>query len=93
MSKKKPVKMSKKDAVDIIVKHKANNMIKGNKPYENHIKTVLKLRHSKASKEAVEAFKMGAVDAMIYDVAPTLGFTKSYPKRIKLLKEIFTNSK
>lgn len=85
--------MSKKnEAVEIIVKHKANNITKGNKRYENHIKTVLEIRHIKASKEAVEAFKMGAVDAMIYDVAPTLGFTKSYPKRIEMLKEIFTNS-
>ncbi len=92
MSKKKPVKMSKNDAVDIIVKHKANNMIKGSEGYEDHIKTVLKIRHIKASKEAAEAFKMGAVDAMIYDVAPTLGFRASYTKRIKLLNEIFTNS-
>ena len=90
MSKKKPVKMSKKDAVDIIVKHKANNMIKGSEGYEDHIKTVLKIRHIKASKEAVEAFKMGAVDAMIYDVAPTLGFTKSYSKRIEMLKKVFS---
>jgi len=92
MSKKKPVTMSKKDAFDTIIKHKANNMIKGNKPYENHIKNVLKLRHNKASKEAAEFFKMGAVDAMIYDVGSALGFRTSYAKRIKLLKEIFTNS-
>ncbi|MCH8121019.1 MAG: hypothetical protein IIC00_15000 [Planctomycetes bacterium] len=84
--------MSKKKAVEIIVKHKANKMIKGSEQYENHIKTVLKLRHIKASKEAVEAFKMGAVDAMIYDVAPTLGFRPSYKKRLEMLKEIFSNS-
>ena len=85
--------MSKKnEAVEIIVKHKANNITKGNERYEKHIKTVLKIRHSKASKEAVEAFKMGAVDAMIYDVGSSLGFRTSYPKRIKLLKEIFSNS-
>ncbi len=87
--------MSKKDAFDTIIKHKANSILKGNKPYENHIKTVLKLRHNKASKtskEAVEFFKMGAVDAMIYDVGSALGFRTSYTKRIKLLKEIFINS-
>ena len=84
--------MSKKDAFETIIKHKANSILEGNKPYENHIKTVLKLRHNKASKEAVEFFKMGAVDAMIYDVGSALGFRTSYTKRIMLLKEIFTNS-
>ncbi len=83
--------MSKKnESVEIIVKHKANNITKGNERYENHIKTVLEIRYIKASKKAVEAFKMGAVDAMIYDVAPTLGFTKSYSKRIEMLKKVFS---
>lgn len=82
--------MSKKEAIEIIVKHKANNMTKGNKEYEDHIKTVLKIRNIKASREVVEAFKMGAVDAMIYDVAPSLGFRASHPRRIEMLKKIFS---
>jgi len=82
--------MSKKnEAVEIIVKHKANNITKDNERYENHIKTVLEIRYIKASKKAVEAFKMGAVDAMIYDVAPTLGFRASHKKRLEMLKKIF----
>ncbi len=85
--------MSKKnEAVEIIVKHKANNITKGNERYEKHIESVLEIRYIKASKKAVEAFKMGAVDAMIYDVAPTLGFRPSYKKRLEMLKEIFSNS-
>ena len=84
--------MSKKnEAVEIIVKHKANNITKDNERYENHIKTVLEIRYIKASKKAVEAFKMGAVDAMIYDVGAALDSPswKSRKKRKKVLNEIF----
>lgn len=68
------------------------------KEYENYIKSVLNDHHIEASKEAVEIFKMGAVDAMIYDVGSALGFTRqtssvddwtSRRKRKEMLKKIF----
>ncbi len=81
------------DAVEAIVMHKADKM-KNSKEYENYIKSVLNDHHI----EAVEVFKMGAVDAMIYDVGSALGFTRqtssvddwtSRRKRKEMLKKIF----
>jgi len=85
--------MSKKnEAVEIIVKHKADKMKKGlsaGEDYNKHIKKVLRQLGINTSKEQVRAFVVGAVDAMIYDVGAALGFTKSYPKRKEMLKKIF----
>ena len=85
------------DAVETIVVHKANKMIKS-KGYEDHIQNVLRDHHIEVTKEAMKIFKMGGVDAMIYDVGSALGFIKNTPelndwtswdKRREMLKKIF----
>jgi len=99
-------KSKENDAVETIILYNANK-IKGSKLYAIYIKSDLKehgIISSKDSKETVndfvEVFKMGAVDAMIYDVgsACALGFAKNTPevddwtsrkKRQEMLKKIF----
>ena len=91
------------EAVETIIRHKANKIKKSTR-YDNYIKSVLDDHHIEASKEAVEVFKMGAVDAMIYDVGAALDFTKqkrsvddeddvddwtSWEKRKEMLRKIF----
>ena len=75
------------DAVDTIIRHKANKM-KGSSGLTKHIKSILKeygIISSEDNKETVnnfiKVFKMGAVDAMIYDVGAALDFTKQKKKR------------
>jgi hypothetical protein len=83
--------MSEEDkSVETIIKDKANK-INNKKEYENHIKNVLKDHHIEISKEAVKVFKMGAVDAMIYDVGAALDsrYWKSRKQRRRMLDEIF----
>lgn len=80
--------MSKEnDAVETIIKYKANKM-KRSKTYANYIKSILnehKIISRETSEETVgvfvKVFKMGAVDAMIYDIGAALDFTKKKKKR------------
>ena len=78
------------EAVETVIEYKANKMKNGRR-YENYIKNVLRDHHIEAGKEAVELFKMGAVDAMIYDVGAALDLPewKSFSKRKEMLRKIF----
>lgn len=92
------------EAVEKIVLHKGN-LIKRSKQYKDYIESVLRehdIISTKTSREEVKVlvkvFKMGAVDAMIYDVGSALDFTKkklsvddwtSFKKRKKILRKKF----
>jgi len=92
------------DAVETIVIYKGNR-IKCSQKYEEYIKRVLKEHNiisSKTGEEEVKVlvrvFKMGAVDAMTYDVGAALDFTKkkhsvddwtSFEKRREILRKKF----
>lgn len=89
------------DAVEIIIMHKAEKM-KRSKKYNNYIKNVLTDHHIGVTKETMDMFVMGGVDAMIYDVGQTLGFVRnttivddwtSRIKRREMLKKIFPERK
>ena len=92
------------EAVETIIIYKGNR-IKNNDRYEKYIKSVLKEHNiidSETSEETVEVFvkvfKMGAVDAMTYDVGAALDFIKqrdcvdrwtSRKKRKEILRKKF----
>ena len=92
------------EAVEKIVLHKGN-LIKRSHKYKSYIESVLRehgIISSETSKEEVrvlvKVFKMGAVDAMIYDVGAALDFTAqrgtvndwtSFKKREKILRKKF----
>lgn len=82
------------EAVERIVGHKAK-LMRNKKGYEKYIKDVLKEHGIRDSKETVKAFvkvfKMGAVDAMIFDVGAALNFAvwKKPDKRKEMLRKIF----
>ena len=85
------------DAVEKIVIHKGN-LIKGAGDFTEYIKSVL-AEHGIVSSETsedemkvlVKVFKMGAVDAMIFDVAGALGLPawKAKNKRRNILRKKF----
>jgi hypothetical protein len=70
------------EAVERIVLHKAN-LMKGSRGYDRHIKEVL-TEHGVISSETdkekvkvfVRVFKMGGIDAMVFDVGAALDFRK-----------------
>jgi hypothetical protein len=82
------------EAFEKIIEHKAK-LIRNNPGYEKYIKDVLKKHGIRDSKETVKAFvkvfKMGAVDAMIYDIAAASNLTrwKSQEKRMRMLMNLF----
>ena len=85
------------DAFETIILHKAEKM-RNSKKYKNHINNVLNDHNIDVTKGTEEIFIMGGVDAMIYDVASELGFTRntnlmddwaSLKKRREILKKIF----
>jgi hypothetical protein len=89
------------DAFKEIIMYKAENMKTGlnqDSGYNGHIKRVLGQPITTVSDEQVQNFVIGAVDAMIYDVASLVGFdsdTRDYSnwasrsKRQEILREIF----
>jgi len=89
------------DAFEEIIRYKAERMKTGLIPgsqFNTHIKEVLGQPGIPVCEEQVENFVMGGVDAMIYDVASLVGFTRntpdyadwaSYGKRQEILREIF----
>ncbi|MHC4169592.1 MAG: hypothetical protein ACYSWQ_21820 [Planctomycetota bacterium] len=98
------------DAVRAIVEHKVNLII-CSKKYEKYIEEVLRKKdvlkkHGIADSEEtmkalVKAFRMGAADAMIYDIGAALDFTKqkrsvhdwtSYRNRQDILTRFFCES-
>jgi hypothetical protein len=94
-------KSKENDAVETIVMYKAEKM-KKSRAYKIHIKNVLKDYYVEATKEDMETFIMGGVDAMIFDVGSALGFTRntskidgwtSWKKRREMLKKIFNKRK
>jgi len=89
------------DAFEKIIMHKAEKMKKGLVPgsqFNRHIKNMLRQSGTNVCEEQVENFVMGAIDAMMYDVASLVGFvanTRRYDdwascrKRQEMLKKIF----
>jgi len=89
------------DAFEEIIRYKAEKMKTGLIPgsrFNRYIKRVLKQPNRTVCEEQVENFVMGGVDAMIFDVASVVGFTRntpdfsdwtSYEKRQEILSEIF----
>lgn len=90
-----------------IIKHKGKNMIEAAKrkrksesdkeQYGDHIEALLEPLEPG---NVVEAFLLGALDAMIYDLACSADFTKAkgkradysgYPLRKKLIQEILAH--
>ena len=85
------------EAVETIIIYKAN-LMKNSSGFEEHIRNVLKehaIISSETSEETVgifvKVFKMGGVDAMIFDVAGALDFSdlKRHDERQKMLAKIF----
>jgi len=93
--------MSLDDAFKEIILWKANKLKKGLIPgeeFNRYIRGVLGQAGANICKEQVENFVIGSVDAMIYDMASLVGFTKntadfsdwtSRGKRQEILREIF----
>jgi len=77
-------------ALETIVRHKAKLMMK-NDNYTKHIKDLLKLFKISTKNDLVQASKIGAVDAMIFDVGCALNLTRitKYTKRKKILEGLF----
>jgi len=82
------------DSVKEIVKHKATLMT-SSRGYSEYLKGLV---NELGIKELEEAALLGAVDAMIYDMACSLDFTKqkgrvgdwsSYPSRRAIIKELW----
>jgi len=82
------------DSVKDIVKHKADLMT-GSRAYSDYLNELLM---ELGIKELGKAALVGAVDAMIYDMACSLDFTKqkgrvgdwsSYPSRRAIIKELW----
>jgi len=82
------------ESVKEIVKHKATLMT-SSRSYSEYLKGLV---NELGIKELEEAALLGAVDAMIYDMACSLDFTKqkgkvndwsSYPARRSLIKELW----
>ena len=74
------------------------NLIKNSKRYRQYVKGVLNDQGINDTRDTVEAFVMGAVDGMIYDIACSLDFTKqkggvndwsSHRKRKEILNKIW----
>ncbi len=63
------------ESVEKIFLYKGN-LIKNNKRFRQHVRSVLNEQGIKDTRDTVKAFVMGAVDGMIYDIACSLGFTK-----------------
>ena len=82
------------EAFEKIIEHKAK-LMRNKTGYEKYIKDVLKEHGMRESKETVKAFvkvfKMGAVDAMIYDIAAASNLRNwtSQEKRKEMLRKIF----
>jgi len=79
------------ETIETIVMHKAKRMTKKDDKYMKHIKGLLRDCGISTNKDMVQAFKMGAVDAMIYDVGSILGSRKirSHAKRKEILGKLF----
>ena len=89
------------DAFKEIIRYKAEKMKTGlipGSPFNTHIKEVLGQLGIPVCEEQVENFVIGGVDAMIYDVASSVGFNAntldhadwaSWSKRQEILREIF----
>jgi hypothetical protein len=81
-----------KDAVSAIVFRKAERLDEGNR---KQAKEILKDLGIKDTKDTVDAFILGCLDAMVYDVGHSLSFQyyarKAYRK--KLIKQYWTSKK
>jgi hypothetical protein len=98
-------KSKENDAFETIILYKANKMKNGlvsGSPYNKHIKKVLRKSGITVCEGQVENFVIGGVDAMIYDIASAVGFTRntqnlddwaSWEKRQEILKKIFPKRK
>lgn len=77
-------------ALETIVRHKAKLMME-NDNYTKHIKDLLRVRGISTKNDLVQVFKIGAVDAMIFDVGCALNLRRinKYDKRKKFLGKLF----
>jgi len=77
-------------AIETIVMHKAKLMMEKD-DYTEHIKDLLRFCGISTKNDLVQAFKIGAVDAMIFDVGCALNLTRinKYDKRKKILGKLF----
>ena len=83
--------MSKEnEAVETIIRHKAKLIIE-NEGHTKHIEDFLSESGINFKDNPVEVFKIGAVDAMIFDVGAALNFAefKRTRKRREMLEKIF----
>ena len=76
------------EAVEKVLLYKGTLIKKDNEKYRTHIEKILAKRHN--VDDPIEAFIMGAVDAMIYDIACSLGFTNQYQTSYEMRKKSIT---
>ena len=77
-----------KRSIETLLLHKGG-LIKNRKAYRKYVKEVLRKHRIRNN---VDAFVMGAVDAMIYDIASSLGLIrqKSYKKRKEIIDKLWS---
>lgn len=86
------------ESVEKVLLYKGK-LIRHSRGYKQYIKKILNDQGINCNDETVEAFVMGAVDGMIYDIACSLDFTKqkgkvndwsSYRKRREILNKVWS---
>lgn len=77
-----------KRSIEVLLLHKGG-LIKNRKAYRKYAKEVLKKRRIRSN---IDAFVIGSVDAMIYDIASSLGLIrqKSYKKRKEIIDKLWS---
>lgn len=77
-----------KKSIETLLLHKGG-LIKNRKAYRKYAKKVLRKHRIRNN---VDAFVIGAVDAMIYDIASSLGLIrqKSWKKRKEIIDKVWS---
>ena len=80
-----------KRSIETLLLHKGG-LVKNRKAYRKQAKEILRKQRIRNN---VDAFVMGAVDAMIYDIASSLGLIrqKSYKKRKEIIDKLWSKQK
>jgi len=76
------------ESIEKILLHKGA-LIKKNDDYRKYVRKILKKHGIKPSKATVEAFVMGAVDAMIYDISCSLGRKAPWLMRENIISKLW----
>jgi len=76
------------DAAKVLLRRKAELIIDGNEELDRHVRGLLE---ELSIDDPLQAAKLGAVDAMIFDVAKALGLNRlsSHAKRAELIREVW----